>query len=337
MNVSDRVWMIAMADATGWGPVAVGRLRHQFGSVAAMRSASVEELSRVLEASPSTVRKRLASLDIRAAKSDLRRVRRQGGEVIDIFEASYPQLLRGMSDPPTLVRTRGCVACLEASPTIAIVGSRRASAVGIDLATKFAITLAEHGVTVCSGGARGIDAAAHRAVLRAGGRTIVVLGSGLARPYPPEHESLFSEVVEAGGLLVTEYRCDAGPRPARFPRRNRIIAGLSIGVVVIEAGVRSGAMITARLAADDYGRDVMALPGRVDTGASAGCHQAIREGWAALVDHPDQVVERLADQQGLLGIQRSGSGGVAADNDSDSPADPFQAAGEGGVEGRNGR
>lgn len=309
MSVTDQVWMIAMADASGWGPAAVGRLRRRFGTIAEIRSASIEDLSRILEVPPSTVRKRLASLDFRAAKSDLRRVRRLKGEVFGIFEECYPPLLRGMSDPPSLLRMRGRAACLDAAPTIAIVGSRRASAVGIDLAARFATTLTENGITVCSGGARGIDAAAHRAVLRAGGRTVVVLGSGLARLYPPEHESLFSEVVDAGGLLVTEYRCDAGPRPARFPRRNRIIAGLSIGVVVIEAGLRSGAMITARLAADDYGRDVMVVPGRVDTGASAGCHRAIREGWAALVDHPDQVVERLADQQGLLGLQCPGSAG----------------------------
>jgi DNA processing protein len=335
MRVSDQVWLVAMADAPGWGPGAVGRLRRSFGTVEAVRAASVEELAKALEAAPSTVRKRLASLDLRAAKSDLRRVRRQGGEVIDIFEESYPRLLRGMSDPPTLLRARGRTSCLEGAPMIAIVGSRRASAVGVDLAARFATTLVENGVTVCSGGARGIDAAAHRAVLRAGGRTVVVLGSGLARPYPPEHESLFSEVVDAGGLLMTEYRCDAGPRPARFPRRNRIIAGLSIGVVIIEAGLRSGAMITARLAADDYGRDVMAVPGRADSGASAGCHRAVREGWAALVDDPRQVVERLAEQWGLLGLQCSAS--HVADNESDLPDDPCRARGEGGERDRNDR
>ena len=337
MNVSDQVWMVALADAPGWGPTTIGRLRERFATVAAIRSASVEDLSTVLRTDPATVRKRLASLDLRAAKIDLRRVRRRGGGVIDLFEAHYPRLLRGMSDPPSLLRTRGRIACLEGSPMIAIVGSRRASAVGIDLAARFATHLAENGVTICSGGARGIDAAAHRAVLRAGGRTVVVLGSGLGRPYPPEHESLFSAVVDADGLLLTEYRCDAGPRPARFPRRNRIIAGLSIGVVVIEAGLRSGAMITARLAADDYGREVMAVPGRVDTGASAGCHRAIREGWAALVDHPEQVVERLADQQGLLGIQCSKTVDSAADNGTDHRGDPFRAVGEGGEEPRNGR
>lgn len=335
MRVSDQIWMVALADAPGWGPAAVGRLRRRFGTVAEIRSASVDDLASVLGDNPASVRKRLASLDLRAAKADLRRVRRQDGDVIGIFEASYPRLLRGMSDPPTLIRTRGRAGCLEEAPMVAIVGSRRASAIGIDLASRFATTLAEHGVTVCSGGARGVDAAAHRAVLRAGGRTVVVLGSGLARPYPPEHESLFSAVVNAGGLLVTEYRCDAGPRPARFPRRNRIIAGLSIGVVVIEAGIRSGAMITARLAADDYGRDVMAVPGRVDTGASAGCHRAIREGWAMLVDHPDQVLERLSDQQGLLGIQ--GARAMRVDNPVAPSVGSVRAGDEGGEAGRNGR
>lgn len=334
MRVSDQVWMVAMADAPGWGPAAIERLRSSFGTIAAVRAASTEALASALETTPSTVRKRLAALDHRAARSDLRRVRRQGGAMIDIFSTRYPRLMRGMSDPPALLRTRGRTACLEGAPMIAIVGSRRASAVGLDLAARFATVLAENGVTVCSGGARGIDAAAHRAVLRAGGRTIVILGSGLARPYPPEHESLFSAVVDAGGLLVTEYRCDAGPRPARFPRRNRIIAGLSVGVVVIEAGIRSGAMITARLAADDYGRDVMAVPGRVDTGGSGGCHQAIREGWAALVDDPRQVLERLADQRGLLRLQSSKA---EADNAGGHAGVCSRAGSDSGEEGRNGR
>ena len=314
MHASDEIWLMALADAPGWGPATIDRLRRRFGSIDAVRSASVDVLAQVAGKQVSVVRRQLAGLDMRPAKADLRRLRRNGGELIGIFDARYPRLLRDIADPPALLRARGRTATLESSPVVSIVGSRRASAVGIDLAGRFAASLAGHGVVVCSGGARGIDAAAHRAAIRAGGRTIVVLGSGLSRPYPPEHERLFSGVVDSGGILLSEYRCDAEPRPSRFPQRNRIIAGLSIGVVVIEAGARSGAMITARLAAEDYGRDLMMVPGRVDTGASDGCHRAIREGWAALVDHPAQVLERLADQQGLLRLQTSVSSAPEADN-----------------------
>ncbi|MCP4837371.1 MAG: DNA-protecting protein DprA [Phycisphaera sp.] len=221
----------------------------------------------------------------------------------------YPSGWKGMVDPPVLMRCLGATGCLVERPVVAIVGARRCSAIGLDLAARFAAEFTDAGWAVCSGGARGIDAAAHRACLRAGGSTIAILGSGLARMYPPEHRGLFCEIVERGGLVASELRVEAVPRPSHFPVRNRLVAGLSVGVLLIEAGARSGALITGRLAAEDYGREVVAIPGRIDTKASAGCHRAIREGWAVLVDEPGQAIEQLESQAGLLRLQDAAKGG----------------------------
>lgn len=225
-------------------------------------------------------------------------------------DAHYPAGWRGMDDPPVLVRCLGATQCLVQRPVVAIVGSRRCTAVGLDLASRFSAAFVDAGWAVASGGARGIDAATHRACLRAGGTTIAVLGSGLGCPYPPEHADLFSRITEGGGVLVSELAIDKPPRPSQFPVRNRLVAGLCIGVLLVEAGARSGALITGRLAAEDYGREVLAIPGRVDTGRSAGCHRAVREGWAMLVDDPDQAIEQLQTQAGLIGLYGHEKGGA---------------------------
>ena len=190
-------------------------------------------------------------------------------------------------------------------PAVAIVGSRRPTDHGCRQASRFAAHLSELGFHVVSGGARGIDGVTHRAVLERQGGTTAVLGSGLGRPYPPEHATLFETIIDGGGCLASEYPVDAPPRPGRFPQRNRIVSGLSVGVLVVEAAARSGALITARLAVEEQGREALAIPGRVDDPASAGCLKMLREGWAALVRSPEDALESLEGVSALMAMART--------------------------------
>ena len=173
---------------------------------------------------------------------------------------------------------------------IAMVGTRHASAYGLRQATSLAASLCRAGLTVVSGLARGIDAAAHRAALGAGGRSIAVVAGGLSKVYPPEHDRLATQIARAGAVL-SEVALESKPRRGSFPRRNRLISGLSLGVIVVEATHRSGALITARHAMEQ-GREVFALPGPVDVRTSRGCHQLLRDG-AKLVETADDVLEEL--------------------------------------------
>ena len=202
--------------------------------------------------------------------------------------AAYPALLREIVDPPLVLWCDGQLESLTA-PLVAIVGSRRATASGREVATQIASDLAAAGVVVVSGFARGIDAAAHRGAL-ARGRTVAVLGCGLACAYPSDHAALRADIA-ARGVRLSEFPPDMEPRPHHFPLRNRAISGLCAAVVVVQATERSGSLITARLALEQ-GRDVMAVPGDVRTGAHAGCHALLRDG-ARLVERGADVLEEL--------------------------------------------
>lgn len=293
------------------GPRRGWRLLECFGSAVKALDARDSAWSEALGWPTAAVRAARRSVSASAVRADLRRLRRMGGRIVAVRDPEYPVGWQGMIDPPLLIRCVGSARCLVGRPVVAIVGARRCSAIGLDLAARFATAFAEAGWTVCSGGARGIDAAAHRACLRVGGSTVAVLGSGLAHMYPPEHRDLFGEISERGGAVISELPVQAGPRPSHFPVRNRLVAGLSVGVLLVEAGDRSGALITGRLAAEDYGREVVAIPGRVDTRSSAGCHRAIREGWAVLVDEPGQAIEQMESQGGLIRLQQASKGGAA--------------------------
>lgn len=234
-----------------------------------------------------------------AVEAERREAARLGVRVVLLSDDEYPELLGASPDPPELLFVRGeLTAAVE--PAVAIVGSRRATAYGSLQAGTLAVSLAERGIPVVSGGARGIDAEAHRGALRAGGRTIAVLATGFAQPYPSEHAELFEAVVEAGGALVTEQPSFVTARPDLFPRRNRVIAALSLLTVVVEAANRSGALLTARIAVDDLSREAACMPGPVTSALSAGCHRAIREGWAHLVTGADDVAEILAGSRPLI-------------------------------------
>ena len=230
-------------------------------------------------------------------------------------DARFPVPLLAIPDVPPALWYRGALEALDA-PAVAIVGSRAATAVALEAATRFAADLAAMGVAVVSGLARGVDAAAHRGALRTG-RTIAVLGSGVDRIYPREHDRLAAEIVEAGGLVVSEYPPGTPPLGFHFPRRNRLISGLARAVVVIEASDRSGSLITAACALEQ-GREVMAVPGNVLSGRSRGAHALIRDG-AKIVEGADDIVEELGWATSPLGEGRSRS----RDTESSRTRDPL--------------
>jgi len=220
---------------------------------------------------------------------DLDWLEEPGRVLLTADDPRYPVQLAAVSGMPAALFVRGDPALL-ARPQVAIVGSRNATATGCETAFGFAAQLAAHGFAVTSGLATGIDAAAHRGALAAGGITIAVCGTGLDRVYPPGHERLADEIA-ATGVLVGEFPTGTPPVPYNFPRRNRLMSGLSRGVLVVEAAARSGSLITARLAGEQ-GREVMAVPGSIHNPLARGCHRLIKDG-AALVESVDDVLAAL--------------------------------------------
>ena len=225
--------------------------------------------------------------------SEISKTEDLGIKILAFNDPAYPALLKEISDPPLLLYCKGDL--LESDQAaVAVVGSRHPSFYGIEQAKRFAKKLSESGLSVVSGFARGIDSASHEAALEvSGGRTIAVLGSGLDVVYPRENRSLYERILERG-FLLSEFSLGTPPLAENFPKRNRIIAGLSYGVLVVEAHTRSGSLITAHLAADE-GREVFAIPGRIDQLGSGGSHRLIREG-ALLVENPEEILEVLAPQ-----------------------------------------
>lgn len=206
----------------------------------------------------------------------------------------YPALLAEIPDAPPLVFVAGDPTLLE-RPQLAMVGSRRASKPGLDTAHRFARSLARGGFVITSGLALGIDGAAHQGALDVGGYTVAVLGTGLQCLYPARHKRLARDIIDGGGALVSELPLDSPPQASNFPRRNRIISGLSLGVLVVEASPSSGSLITARIAAEQ-GREVYAIPGSIHHPGAKGCHQLIRDG-ATLVESIDHILEALRGWQ----------------------------------------
>jgi DNA processing protein len=223
------------------------------------------------------------------AEAELARCRTHGISVLTERSEQYPRLLREIPDPPGVLFCRGKLLPQD-SLAIAVVGTRHATQYGKKQAELLAAGLARAGLTIVSGLARGIDSAAHRGALSAGGRTIAFLGSGLLNVYPPEHKQLAAEVTAAGALL-SESPAHRAPVKGAFPQRNRLITGISLGVIVVEAAASSGALISARHAMEQN-REVFAVPGRIDSRTSRGCHRLIRDG-ARLVETVDDVLEEL--------------------------------------------
>lgn len=261
-------------------------------------------LDRPPPGTPEKVRLALAGADREQAQRDLDWLDQSDTRLLPITHPDYPTLLRELADPPLALFLRGDPSLLSL-PQLAMVGSRNASRGGLENARQFARFLAGNGLLVTSGLALGIDGAAHEGALQ-GGQTIAVTGTGLDRVYPARHRELAHRIVE-NGLLVTEYPPGTPPLPGNFPRRNRIIAGLALGTLVVEAALNSGSLITARLASE-AGREVFAIPGSIHNPQARGCHALIRQG-AKLVETGEHIVEELASQLGLLaGTDGSGEG-----------------------------
>jgi DNA processing protein len=224
------------------------------------------------------------------ARREIERAGRLGAHLLTLLDPDYPERLRQLSLAPPVLYIRGQ---LPVGPAVAIVGSRRADAYGREVADLFARALAASGVAVVSGFARGVDAAAHRGALAGGGPTVAVLGCGLGVDYPSGHAALGEEIAAGGGCgaMVSEFPCGLPPRTWHFPVRNRIIAGLTEGTLVVQATLRSGSLITARHALD-LGREVWAVPGRIFDERSMGPNSLIRDG-ACLVEHPRDLLETL--------------------------------------------
>ncbi|MBN1589013.1 MAG: DNA-processing protein DprA [Pirellulales bacterium] len=271
------------------GPITRRALLERFGSPGAVFEAAPDELRAVKGVGPKLLGRIVAARDEIDPLREMALCRRHGIEIITERDARYPRLLGQIHDPPSVLFARGELLPRDAM-AMAIVGTRHATRYGLQQAEKLAAGLARAGLTVTSGLARGIDAAAHRGALSAGGRTIAVLGSGLLRMFPPEHEELAAAVAQSGAVL-SELPPEFEPLGGNFPQRNRIISGLSLGVIVVEAPERSGALITARLA-NEQGRDVFAVPGRIDSRPSRGCHRLLRDG-ATLVESVDDVLGQL--------------------------------------------
>jgi DNA processing protein len=256
--------------------------------------------------------------DLRSLAADaIRRADAASITAISCIAASYPAALTTIADPPPVLWTRGRVEVLSA-PAVAIVGSRGASPYALAVAEQLAGDLAARGMVIVSGLARGVDSAAHRGALSAGGLTIAVLGSGVDVVYPPEHAALAS-AIDASGAVISELIPGTRPQQWFFPLRNRIISGLSRAVVVIEAGEKSGSLITARCALDQ-GRDVLAVPGNILTGRNRGAHALLRDG-ARIVESADDILEELGVRTNAVPSR----GDAGPEHDVKAPVDPVLA------------
>ena len=285
----ERLAALQLAMAAGIGPRTQQALLSVFGSPIGVLSAAPSELAQVPGIGPRLLRSLVAAPQNPDVQRELEICRANRISLLHESDASYPRALQEIPDPPGVLFYTGDIQPVDAM-AIAIVGTRHASYYGKNQAHRLAGGLARAGITIVSGLARGIDAAAHRGALEAGGRTIAITASGVMDIYPPEHKELASDI-SCQGAVMSENPATSRPKSGMFPQRNRIITGLSLGVVVVEAAERSGALISASHAVDQN-REVFAVPGRIDSRTSRGCHRLLRDG-AKLVTSVDDVIEEL--------------------------------------------
>lgn len=286
---------LALRRLPGAGAHTQCELLAHFGSIEKVFSAARDELDKILGGKKEALAALLEGPNLKALEAEFAWLDQPDHHLVTWADADYPPLLREIPDPPVLLYLLGHRPILS-SPQLAIVGSRNPSPMGRENARVFARSLAGAGLTITSGLALGVDGAAHRGALAAAGPTIAVAGTGLDRVYPARHRELAHAIVEHGGALVSEFALGTPPLPQNFPIRNRIISGLSLGTLVVEAALQSGSLITARLAAEQ-GREVFAIPGSIHAPQARGCHALIRQG-AKLVETAQDILEELGPLAG---------------------------------------
>ncbi len=282
-----REYWLALSTIEGLGSIRISKLLQYFGDALSIWKASEKELFQAIGIR-SLVRKIVKHREKIDVSELLDRMEKHKINYMTLIDTGYPEILKNIYDPPPVLFYKGEISFKE--PAIAIVGSRRSTGYGRKTAEKLAYELVQRGITVISGLARGIDTHGHIGALKAKGRTIAVLGSGLDIIYPPDNKELFIEIIKKG-LVISEYPPGVEPYPGNFPQRNRIISALSMGIVVIEAAQRSGSLITADLALEQ-GKEVFAVPGNIDRPGSRGTNNLIKNG-AKLVTGVDDILEEL--------------------------------------------
>jgi DNA processing protein len=285
------------------GSIRLGKLLEFFGKPEDTINAPREKLTRIFGIGEK-IAEQIHSFNIENLEKELLLAKKYRIRIMTQDDADYPQNLKNIYDPPIVLYVKGELKP-EDNLAIAVVGSRRASFYGLNSAEKFSRQLAEKGLTIVSGMARGIDTYAHQGALKAGGRTIAVIGSGFRHIYPQENMGL-AEKIAQNGAVVSEFPMNTEPFKQNFPRRNRVISGLSLGTLVVEAAQNSGALITADFALEQ-GREVFALPGKVDSGTSFGTNGLIKQG-AKLVTSPEDILEELNLETNVSGIKCHVSG-----------------------------
>ena len=293
---SDVAQWLALSQTLGLGNAAFCQLLTKFGSPEAIYSANISQLREVVD--DDIARKISQGVNMDAIAPTLDWLQNNNAHVVTLANRTYPQRLLEISNPPAVLYAIGNLHWLN-HPSIAIVGSRNATPQGEKNAEEFAASLCNFGLCVVSGMALGIDGAAHRGALKANAATIAVVGTGLDIVYPARHRDLAHKIAERG-LIISEFPLGTPSKAQNFPRRNRLISGLSLGCLVVEANIDSGSLITARLATEQ-GREVFAIPGSIHSPVAKGCHQLIKQG-AKLVENTQDILEEIKN---LLPVHRS--------------------------------
>ncbi len=288
--LSERDAYVALNLIREVGPVTVRLLTETLGSASAIFEADARQLLSIRGTGTEIIKKIIAARKKVDPAAEVERAAELGAEILTPADDRYPEPLRHIYDPPLALYIKGTLEAKDRH-ALAVVGSRHTTSYGRECALSFSAQLARAGFTVVSGLARGIDTAAHQGALKAGGRTLAVLGGGLHDIYPPENRALAEEIA-ASGAVITEFQLGREPDKTTFPIRNRIVSGLSKGVLVVEAGLSSGAMITANVAAEQ-GKSVFAIPGRIDSPTSQGAHHLIKNG-ARLVESVTDIMDDVS-------------------------------------------